>query len=153
MVKRVAVVSALVEGNSVRATARVTDVSKPTILKLLADIGAACATFHDEHVRNLRPRRLQCDEIWQFVDAKAKNAKTVEQMEKGWGDIWTFTGIDADTNLIVSGSSAVAMESPRAGSCKTCNRGSPPAWQLGRPSHLPACGRGGLRHRHRRAQQ
>ena len=63
MSKRIAVVSALVEGNSIRSTARMTDVSKPTILKLLADLGEACAVYHDTHVRNVRAQRVQCDEI------------------------------------------------------------------------------------------
>jgi len=101
MSKRVAVVAALVEGNSIRATSRMTDVSKPTILKLLADLGSACAAFHNAHVRKLRCQRLQCDEIWKFVGAKAKNV-TPEQKAQGWGDVWTWTGIDADTKLIVS---------------------------------------------------
>jgi IS1 family transposase len=101
LAKRVAVVSALVEGNSIRATARMTDVSKPTILKLLADLGTACAAFHNAHVRNIRAQRIQCDEIWQFVGAKAKNV-TAEQKAQGWGDVWTWTAIDADTKLIAS---------------------------------------------------
>src|SRR5436309_15905851 len=101
MSKRIAVVSALVEGNSIRATARMTDVSKPTILKLLADLGTGCAAFHNEHVRNIRAQRIQCDEIWQFVGAKAKNA-TADQKAQGWGDTWTWTAIDADTKLMVS---------------------------------------------------
>jgi len=101
MAKRVAVVAALVEGNSVRSTARMTDVSKPTILKLLAELGAECAAFHNECVRNIRAQRIQCDEIWQFVGAKQKNA-TPEQRAQGWGDTWTWVGIDADTKLIVS---------------------------------------------------
>ena len=99
--KRTAVVAALVEGNSVRSTARLTGVSKPTILKLLADIGAACSAFHNAHVRNLRCQRVQCDEIWQFVGAKQKNV-TEEQKAQGWGDLWTWTAIDADTKLIAS---------------------------------------------------
>jgi IS1 family transposase len=99
--KRVAVVAALVEGNGVRATARLTGVSKPTILKLLADVGTACAAFHNEHVRNIRTQRIQCDEIWQFVGAKEKNV-TPEQKAAGWGDCWTWTAIDADTKLMVS---------------------------------------------------
>lgn len=99
--KRVAVVAALVEGNSVRSTARMTDVSKPTILKLLADLGTECAAFHNATVRNIRAQRIQCDEIWQFIGAKAKNA-TPEQKAQGWGDCWTWTAIDADTKLIVS---------------------------------------------------
>jgi IS1 family transposase len=100
MAKRVAVVAALVEGNSVRATARMTDVSKPTILKLLADLGAACATYHDATVRNLRCEHVQCDEIWQFVGCKAKNV--TDETRGKWGDIWTWTAIDADTKLILS---------------------------------------------------
>src|SRR6185295_14860379 len=100
LAKRVAVVSALVEGNSIRATARMTDVSKPTILKLLAALGTACAAFHNAHVRNLRSQRIQCDEIWQFVGAKAKN---VPEEKKGeWGDCWTWTALDPDSKLIVS---------------------------------------------------
>ncbi len=71
---RAKVVSCLIEGCSVRATVRMTGVSKPTIIKLLADLGAACAVYHDRYVRNLKVRRLQADEIWQFVEAKAKNA-------------------------------------------------------------------------------
>jgi len=98
--KRAAVVAALVEGNSIRATSRMTDVSKPTILKLLADLGTACAEYHNATVRELRCQRLQCDEVWAFVGAKQKN---VSAEKKGvWGDLWTWTAIDADTKLIVS---------------------------------------------------
>lgn len=99
--KRIAVVSALVEGNSIRSTSRMTGISKTTILKLLADLGTECAAFHNERVRNLRCQRVQCDEIWQFVGAKAKNA-TPDQKAEGWGDVWTWTGIDADTKLVAS---------------------------------------------------
>lgn len=98
--KRVAVVGALVEGNSIRATSRMTDVSKPTILKLLADLGAACANHHDEQVRNVQSKRIQIDEIWSYVGAKQKNVPAERQGE--WGDLWTWTAIDADTKLIVS---------------------------------------------------
>jgi IS1 family transposase len=95
------VVAALVEGSSIRATVRMTGVAKNTVAKLLADIGRACAAYHDRHVRNLPVRRLQCDEIWSFVGCKAKHASP-EQREQGWGDVWTWTAIDADTKLIVS---------------------------------------------------
>ncbi len=78
-----------------------TGISKTTISKLLADLGAACAAYHDRYVRNLRVRRLQADEIWQFVGAKAKNV-SVEKKQKGWGDVWTWVGIDADTKLVIS---------------------------------------------------
>src|SRR5688500_5940332 len=100
--KRVAVVAALVEGNSIRATARMTDVSKPTILKLLADLGSACAAFHDEHVRNLNVQRVQCDEIWAFCHSKEKNVPEDKKGQFGYGDVWTWTIIDADTKLIAS---------------------------------------------------
>jgi IS1 family transposase len=86
---------------SIRGTVRLTGVAKNTIVKLLNEIGAVCAEFHDRTVRGVRVRRLQCDEIWSFVGAKAKNA-TAEQKEQGWGDIWTWTAIDADTKLCVS---------------------------------------------------
>jgi len=101
MSKRVAVVSALVEGNSLRSTCRMTGVAMNTVLKLLAELGTACAAFHNEHVRNIRAQRIQCDEIWQFVGAKQKNA-TPEQKAVGWGDCWTWTAMDADSKLIVS---------------------------------------------------
>src|SRR5437763_3550069 len=95
------VVAALVEGNSIRSTVRLTGVSKNTVIKLLLELADACAGYHDANVRNLRVRRLQCDEIWQFVGAKNKNAKP-EKKAIGWGDVWTWTGLDADTKLCVS---------------------------------------------------
>lgn len=98
--KRAAVIAALVEGNSIRATSRMTDVSKPTILKLLADLGTACAEYHDRAVRNVAAKRIQADEIWSFVGAKQKNV-AIEKLDV-WGDLWTWTAIDADTKLIVS---------------------------------------------------
>src|SRR5271157_3491887 len=98
---RARVIGCLIEGCSVRATVRMTGVSKPTILKLLADLGTTCAAYHDLYVRNLKVRRLQADEIWQFVGAKAKNVSVAKKQE-GWGDVWTWIGIDADTKLVVS---------------------------------------------------
>ena len=99
--KRVAVVAALVEGTSINAASRITGVAKHTILNLLRDLGCACAHYHHEHVRNLRVRHVQCDEIWSFVYSKQKNV-TEEQMAAGAGDCWTWTAIDADTKLIIS---------------------------------------------------
>jgi IS1 family transposase len=99
--KRVQVISALVEGVGVNAISRMTGVSKCAILKLLANIGEACAEYHDKAVRRVRVHHLQCDEIWQFIGAKKKNV-TPEQELAGWGDAWTWVGIDADTKLIVS---------------------------------------------------
>ncbi len=100
--KRTAVVAALVEGNGIRATSRMTGVCKPTVLRLLAELGAACAEYHDANVRGLVVRRLQCDEIWQYVYAKAKNVPAEKKDTFGYGDVWTWTAIDADTKLIVS---------------------------------------------------
>jgi len=99
--KRSQIVAALVEGSSLRSTARMHNVSKVTVLKLLADLGSACAAYHNRTVRNLRVRRLQADEIWNFVGAKAKNVRA-EKKAEGWGDVWTWVAIDADTKLCVS---------------------------------------------------
>ena len=99
--ERIRVVAALVEGNSIRSTSRMTGIARNTVTKLLVDLGTACMTYHDKHVRNVRVRRLQCDEIWAYVGAKAKNA-SAEKKEIGWGDIWTWVGMDADTKLVVS---------------------------------------------------
>jgi len=78
-----------------------TGISKGAILRLLAELGTACAEHHDRHVRNVRVRRLQCDEIWSFVGSKAKNTRS-EKKQQAWEDVWTWTAIDADTKLCVS---------------------------------------------------
>src|SRR5450631_3485416 len=98
---RAAILGLLVEGNSLRAITRLTGVSINTVSKLLVDLGAVCSKFHNQNVRNVRVRRLQCDEIWCFIGAKAKNV-TAEKKAEGWGDVWTWTAIDADTKLCVS---------------------------------------------------
>lgn len=99
--ERAKVVAALVEGNSLRATARMTGVARMTVEKLLRDLGTACVAYHDAHVRGLKSRRVQCDEIWSFIGTKAKNT-TPEQKAQGWGDVWTWTAMDADSKLIIS---------------------------------------------------
>ncbi len=99
---RTRVVAALVEGNSIRATCRMTGVSKPTVLKLLADLGKVCEAHHYDHVRGLRCKRVQCDEIWSFVGKKQKQVKTSEEAKSGVGDAWTWIALDADTKLVVS---------------------------------------------------
>jgi IS1 family transposase len=99
--KRTQVIAALIEGNSINATCRMLGVGKHTVLRLLEDAGCACAVFHHENVRNLRVSRAQCDEVWSFIYAKQKNV-TEEQMAEGAGDCWTWTCIDADTELIIS---------------------------------------------------
>ncbi|MHC9064472.1 IS1 family transposase [Nitrospira sp. CMX1] len=100
--KRVQVISALVEGNSVRATCRMTGVCKKAVLKLLMDLGSACARYQDEHLRRLSCQRIQCDEIWSFCYAKEKNVPDEYKGKLGFGDVWTWVAIDADTKLIVS---------------------------------------------------
>lgn len=95
------VVAALVEGNSLRATARMTGVARMTIEKLLRDLGTACAKMQDAAFRNLTCKRLELDEIWAFCGSKEKNTKP-EKKAQGWGDVWTWTAIDADTKLIPS---------------------------------------------------
>ena len=97
---RAKILGLLVEGNSLRAITRLTGASINTVTKLLVDLGAACAKYHNENVRNVRVRRLQCDEIWCFVGAKAKNV-IPERKAEGWGDVWTWTAIDADTKLCI----------------------------------------------------
>jgi IS1 family transposase len=98
---RTRIVAALVEGNSIRATCRMTGAAKGTVLKLLAELGSACAAYHYAHVRDVQAKRIQCDEIWSFVGAKQKNVSE-EKMNQGCGDVWTWTAIDADSKLIVS---------------------------------------------------
>lgn len=100
--KRVQIVSALVEGCGIRATARMCDVSKDTVQKLWREIGEACIHYQDEAFRNLTCKRLQVDEIWSFVYAKAKNVPAAKQGTFGYRDVWTFTAIDADTKLMPS---------------------------------------------------
>jgi transposase-like protein len=99
--KQTQALAALVEGASINSIVRMSGVSKVTILRLLEQMGCACAEYHNRAARNLKVRRVQCDEIWAFVYAKQKNV-TEEQMAKGAGDCWTWTAIDADTKLIIS---------------------------------------------------
>jgi len=98
--QRVRVLSALVDGNSIRATSRMTGAAKGTILKLLVEIGTACLAFHDERVRNLACKRIQVDEIWSFCYGKERNVAPERQGILGFGDVWTWTALDADTKLM-----------------------------------------------------
>lgn len=98
---RTRVIACLVEGNSIRSTVRMTGIAKNTVTKLLVEIGAACSKYQDEAFRNLNCKRLQADEIWSFVYAKAKNVKPEHFQDGGYaGDVWTWTAIDADTKLV-----------------------------------------------------
>jgi IS1 family transposase len=100
--KRSQVVAALVEGVSVRATCRMTGVAKGTVLKLVVDLGEACERYQDETLRGLKCRRIQCDELWQFVYAKSRNVPEEHAGEFGYGDVWTWIALDADTKLVPS---------------------------------------------------
>lgn len=99
---RVQILSALVEGNSIRGTARMTGTDKKTILRLLAEVGDACDVYQDDTLRNLNCARLQCDEIWSFCHAKERNLPREMRGAEGVGDMWTWTAIDADSKLIVT---------------------------------------------------
>lgn len=98
--RRVQVVKALVEGNSINGIVRMTGVAKNTVLKLLADLGSVCLDYQDKTLRDLKLRYIECDEIWEFCYAKQKNVPAEHQGEFGYGDVWTWTGIDADTKLV-----------------------------------------------------
>jgi hypothetical protein len=95
--ERAKVLHLLCEGNSIRAITRLLNVGKNTVVRLMLDAGEACATYHDEHVRELKSKRIQCDEIWSFVAAKQKNVAAMKSNVQGAGDIWTWTALDADT--------------------------------------------------------
>jgi IS1 family transposase len=100
--KRVQILTMLVEGSSLRSISRVCDVSINTVTKLLVDAGRVCEAFHDEKVRKVKAKRVQCDEIWSFCYAKQKNVKGAKAAPANAGDVWTWTGLDADSKLIVS---------------------------------------------------
>ena len=96
------IIKVLCEGNSIRSTARITDSAINTVVKLLEDVGAACLDYQDKVMHDLPCKRLQCDEIWSFVYAKQKNLPKDKQGQAGYGDVWTWTVLDADTKLILS---------------------------------------------------
>jgi len=100
--QRARVISALVEGNSIRATVRMTGVAKNTIVKLLAHLGTACKAYQDEHLRNLKCRLIQCDEIWSFCYCKEKTLPDEKRGTLGVGDVWTWVAIDASSKLAVN---------------------------------------------------
>lgn len=98
--RRVQVLRCLVEGMSIRATSRLTDVAKVTILKLLEAAGQVCDDYQDRHLVNLQCRNVQCDEIWSFVHCKQKRAPFVSTPSAG--DVWTWLALCADSKLIIT---------------------------------------------------
>jgi IS1 family transposase len=100
--KRIQILSMLCEGSSMRSISRVVDVSINTVTKLLVDAGEACAAFHDQAMRGVKAKRVQCDEIWAFCYAKQRNVETAKAAPEEAGDMWTWTALDADSKLILS---------------------------------------------------
>ena len=96
---RTRAIACLVEGNSQRATCRMTGLAKKTVARLAVEIGEACERFADNVMRDLPCKRIQCDEIWSFCYAKAKNVPP-HLRGTGAGDVWTWVAIDPDTKLI-----------------------------------------------------
>jgi hypothetical protein len=126
--KRSQVVAALVEGNSIRSTVRMTGVSKNTIAKLLVELGEACADYLDKALVNLNCKRIQCDEIWSFCYAKEKNVPEELRGKFGYGDVWTWVAIDAETKLIASWAVGGAMRARHTVSFKTWRSAFPIAF-------------------------
>src|SRR5437764_7222862 len=112
--RQTAIVAALVEGVGIRSTCRITGASKGAVTKLIADLGPVCAKYMDEAFRDLPCKTLEVDEIWAFCYAKAKNVPKDKRGTFGYGDVWTFTAIDAETKLIPS-----YMVGPRDGGTAT----------------------------------
>src|SRR5271163_3845910 len=96
---RIRVIACLVEGNSLRATVRMTGIHRTTIQNLLVELGKACSEYQDKAMRGLKCQRVQCDEIWSFVGSKAKNT-SAEKKAQGNGDCWTWLAMCPDTKLV-----------------------------------------------------
>lgn len=102
-VSRSRVISCLIEGCSIRATVRVTGVSKKAVTRLLVDVGAVCSEYQDEVLRNLSCRRLELDELWGWIYCKRKNVtEEIAKKNPHAGDVWLWVGIDADTKIVAS---------------------------------------------------
>src|SRR5712691_11058133 len=100
--KRAQIIGCLVEGMSIRATVRVTGAAKNTVTKLLVDLGDACSAYMNQTLVDLPCKVIECDEIWSFCHAKAKNVPADHEGEYGYGDVWTWVAIDADSKLVPS---------------------------------------------------
>lgn len=100
--KRAEILRCLIEGNSIRSTTRITHTSKDTVIKLLCDIGPACLDYQDKALRNLPCKHIQCDEIWSFCYCKKKNVPEGKKEILGYGDVWTWVGLCADSRLAIA---------------------------------------------------
>ena len=100
--KGVQALNMLVEGSSMRSISRVVGIDMGAVTKLLVDAGEACMAYHDEAVRNIPARHVQCDELWAFCYAKQKNMERAKGVVDKAGDVWTWTAVDSDTKLIIS---------------------------------------------------
>jgi IS1 family transposase len=100
--ERAQIIQCLVEGNSIRSTARMTGFARNTITTLLVNLGAVVSEVQNRTLRNLPSTRIECDEIWAFCYAKARNVPDQHRGEWGYGDVWTWTAIDPDTKLVPS---------------------------------------------------
>jgi len=98
--RKTQVIKVLCEGNSIRSTARITGTAINTVVKLLREVGSACLEYQDKVMHNLPCKHIQCDEIWSFVYSKEKNVPEKHIGELGYGDVWTWTSLDADTKLV-----------------------------------------------------
>src|SRR5258708_20104362 len=99
---RAQVIRSLVEGNSINSTCRITGVAQMTVLKLIADVGTACAQLQDRWLRDLPAERVQVDEMWSFCGMKAKNVPEEKRNTFGYGDVWTWIAIDAAPKLPIT---------------------------------------------------
>jgi IS1 family transposase len=136
--ERAQIIRALVEGNSIRSTARMTGAARNTITTLLVQLGTACAAYQDRKLRFLTPERIECDEIWAFCYAKARNVPEDKRDQFGYGDVWTWTAIDPDTKLVPSW--LVGMRDPadaRAFIADLRSRIMTPRVQITTDGHVP----------------
>lgn len=102
LAKRATILTLLCEGAAMRSIERVVGCSINSVDKLLQNAGTACAAYHDAHVRGIAAKRVQCDEAWSFIYAKAKNVRAARKAPPEAGDVWTWIGIESDTKLILS---------------------------------------------------
>ena len=100
--KRVQILNLLMEGNSIRGTARLTNTSTHTVERLIVNASDACREFHNQHIRGLNPRRIEMDEMWHFVYAKEKNVPYAINPPDFVGDCWTHIALDPETKLLIS---------------------------------------------------